>query len=227
MRRVVKLCLRHPGWLIFPMLLLSTTNQAAAQPARDDESARKLTELKRLVPDVRLEVRYATTRNFMGRKLYPAPRIFVRQEVAEALARVQRRVARHGDSLLVFDGYRPWGITKMMWDETVPEKRGFVANPAKGSKHNRGGAVDLSLCDSRTGKALPMPSSYDEFSPRAAFNYAGGTPQERANRAFLRRCMEAEGFQVLPHEWWHFDYKGWKTFPLLDYSFTELDALRK
>jgi len=197
-----------------------------AEPAPDPEAAARLVELIRVVPDIQLQVRYATTNNFMKKVLYPQARIFARQEVAEALGRVQRRLAQRNLSLLVFDGYRPWRITKKMWDETPPEKRGFVANPEKGSKHNRGGAVDLTLVDRRTGKPLEMTSGYDEFSPRAAYNYPG-TPRQCQNRDLLRRCMEAEGFQVLPHEWWHFDYKGWKEFPLLDYSFEELDALKK
>lgn len=206
-------------------ILVGLSALAFAQPARDDAAAAKLVEVRKVAPGVRLEVRYATPNNFMKRVLYPAPRIFLRQEAAEALGRVQERVARHGYQLLIFDGYRPWRITKMMYDETPPKDRGFVADPAKGSKHNRGGAVDLSLWDVKKGKPVPMPSMYDEFSKRAAFNYPGGTAEERKNRDFLRRCMETEGYQVLPHEWWHFDYKGWKEFPLLDYSFDELDKL--
>ena len=198
-----------------------------AQPAPNPEGAAQLVELKRVAPDVRLEVRYATSNNFMKRVLYPQPRIFVRREVGDALARVQRRLVEKDLSLLVFDGYRPWRITKKMWDETPPENHKFVADPAKGSKHNRGGAVDLTLFDLKKGKALEMTSAYDEFSPRAAFNYPGGSALSHSNRDMLRKVMEAEGFQVLPHEWWHFDYKGWKNFPLLDYSFEELDSLQK
>jgi D-alanyl-D-alanine dipeptidase len=203
------------------------TGWAWAQPPANPAAAAQLVELNRVVPDVCLEVRYATANNFMKRVLYPQPRVFVRREVADALGRVQRRLAHRHLSLLVFDGYRPWRITKKMWDDTPPKDRGFVANPEKGSKHNRGGAVDLTILDRKTGKPLEMTSAYDEFSPRAAYNYPGGSPQSHRNRDLLRSCMEAEGFQVLPHEWWHFDYKGWKEFPLLDYSFDELDALPK
>lgn len=198
-----------------------------AQPPANPAGAAQLVELQRVVPDIHLEVRYATANNFMKKVLYPQPRVFVRREVAHALGRVQRRLAARNLSLLVFDGYRPWRITKKMWDDTPPKDRGFVANPQKGSKHNRGGAVDLTLYDLKTSKPLEMTSAYDEFSPRAAFNYKGGSARSHINRDLLRHCMEAEGFQVLPHEWWHFDYKGWKDFPLLDYSFDELDALPK
>lgn len=209
----------------FSLICLSLVSWVWPQPAPNPDAARQLVELIKVVPQVRLDVRYASKNNFMGQVLYPHARIFVRPEVGEALKRVQRRVNGHGFELLVLDGYRPWRVTKMMWDKTPPEKRDFVADPAKGSRHNRGGAVDLTLWDKKRGKPAEMPSSYDDFSPRAAFNYAGGTPQARANRDFLRGCMEAEGFQVYPEEWWHFDYKGWKDFPLLDYSFDELDEL--
>lgn len=207
------------------MIWLLLVGLAWGQPDPNPEAAAKMVELVRVVPDIHLEVRYATANNFMKRVLYPQPRVFVRREVAEALGRVQKRLAARRMSLLVFDGYRPWRITKKMWDDTPPENRGFVANPAKGSKHNRGGAVDLTIVDLKTGKPLEMTSAYDEFSKRAAYNYPGGSKQSHINRDLLRRSMEAEGFQVLPHEWWHFDFKGWKEFPLLDYSFDELDAL--
>lgn len=208
-------------------LTFATMGSGWAQPAPNPEGAAQLVELKRVVPDVHLEVRYATSNNFMKKVLYPQARFFCRREVAESLKRVQARLVKHDLSLLVFDGYRPWRITKKMWDDTPPENHKFVADPAKGSKHNRGGAVDLTIMDLKTGKPLEMTSAYDEFSPRAAFNYPGGSARSHKNRDFLRQVMEAEGFQVLPHEWWHFDYKGWKSFPLLDYSFDELDALQK
>jgi D-alanyl-D-alanine dipeptidase len=207
-------------------LFLAGSALAWAQPAPNLEAARKLVELKRVLPEVHLEVRYATTNNFMKRRLYSAPRVFVRQEVGEALAKVQARLARRGLGLLVFDGYRPWRVTKMMWDETPEEKRYFVADPAKGSKHNRGGAVDLTLWDEKAGRALEMTSAYDEFSERAIPTYSGGSARARANRELLRQVMEDAGFIRLPKEWWHFDYKDWKSFPLLDYSFEELDQLR-
>lgn len=200
---------------------------AWAQPQPDPEAARQLVELRKVIPQVRLDVRYATPHNFMGQVLYEQPRVFVRKEVAEALVRVQQRARRHQLEILVFDGYRPWSVTKRMWDQTPPEKRDFVADPSKGSRHNRGGAVDLTFWDCKRQKPVPMPSAYDEFSPRAAFNYAGGTALSRGYRDLLRRSMEAEGFQVYPEEWWHFDYKGWENFPLLNYSFSELDELQR
>jgi D-alanyl-D-alanine dipeptidase len=205
-------------------MLCSGSRLVGAQPAPNPDAARQLVELVRVEPRIRLEVRYATNNNFMKRRLYPQARVFVHRQVAEALSRVADRCQRHGKGLLVFDGYRPWRITQAMWEATPVEKRAFVADPAKGSRHNRGGAVDLTLVDLKTGRAVEMTSAYDEFSPRAAANFRG-TPRAVAHRDLLRRAMEAEGFQVYPEEWWHFDFKGWQSWPLLDYSFDELDRL--
>jgi D-alanyl-D-alanine dipeptidase len=121
--------------------------------------------------------------------------------------------------VLVFDGYRPWSVTKLFWDVTPPAKREFVANPRQGSKHNRGCAVDMSLYDLANGREVEMPSAYDEMSPRAYPDYGGGTPELRARRDLLRAAMENEGFTVEPNEWWHFNYKDWRQYPILDIPF--------
>ena len=132
------------------------------------------------------------------------------------------RCAAHGYGLLVFDGYRPWRVTKLFWDVTPAEKREFVADPAKGSKHNRGCAVDLSMYDLGTGREVEMPSAYDEMTPRAYPDYAGGPAEARQRRDLLRRVMEAEGFTVEPNEWWHFNYKDWRDYPILDVPFAAI-----
>ena len=110
----------------------------------------------------------------------------------------------------------------MFWEATPQDKRIFVANPAEGSRHNRGCAVDLTLYDLKTGAAVKMPSSYDEMSDRSFADYPGGTPEERERRALLRRVMEKEGFTVYPQEWWHFDYKDWKEYPVMNAKFEEV-----
>lgn len=180
-------------------------------PARQ---AADLVDLATVDPRIRFEIRYATANNFMGVAMYDraAPRL--QRPAAEALGRVARTLATEGLGLLVYDGYRPWYVTKMFWEATPDSQRVFVADPARGSRHNRGAAVDLTLYDLRTGRALPMPSGYDEFSPRAYPDYAGGTEVERANRARLRRAMEAEGFTVYEAEWWHFDHASWRAWAL-------------
>lgn len=196
---------------------------AAAQPVEQgDFLPTDLVELVHLDPTIRLDIRYATTNNFAGRKVYTQARAFLQRPAAEALVRVHRKLEAQGLGLLVFDGYRPWSVTKLFWEITPAEKRNFVANPRTGSKHNRGCAVDLTLFDRKTGKALPMPSEYDEFSERAYVDYAGGTEQERRNRDLLRSAMEAEGFAVAPHEWWHFDYKDWRRYRIENVPFESI-----
>lgn len=196
---------------------------AAAQPVEQgDFLPSDLVELVKLDPTIRLDIRYATTNNFAGQKVYTQARAFLQRPAAEALVRVHRKLEAQGLGLLVFDGYRPWSVTKIFWDITPPDKRNFVANPRSGSKHNRGCAVDLTLFDRKTGKALPMPSEYDEFSDRAYVDYAGGTDEERRNRDLLRAVMEAEGFAVVPHEWWHFDYKDWRRYRIENVPFESI-----
>ena len=124
---------------------------------------------------------------------------------------------------MVFDGYRPWAVTKKFWDETPPSKRQFVADPQKGSKHNRGCAVDLTLFDLKTGREIVMPSPYDNFTEKASSTYPGGTDEERRMRGLLRSVMEAEGFSVEPGEWWHFDYSQWRNHGILDIPFEKLN----
>lgn len=177
-----------------------------------------LVDLAQFDPRLRFDIRYATTHNFMHRVLYPVPRAMAQRPAAEALKRVQDRAEAEGYGLLIHDAYRPWSITKMMWDETPPAQREFVANPATGSRHNRGCAIDLSL--HRGGVAVPMPSPYDDFTEKAYRSYTGGTAEENANRAVLERIMVAEGFIPLANEWWHFDWHDWQLYPVMDQPFS-------
>jgi D-alanyl-D-alanine dipeptidase len=178
-----------------------------------------LVEIVSLDPTIKLDIRYATANNFVGRPVYAEARAFLQRPAAEALVRAQRALRPQGYGLLVFDAYRPWSVTKTFWDVTPRAKRDFVANPKKGSKHNRGCAVDLSLYDVATGTEVEMPSAYDEMSPRASPDYTGGTTEARARRDLLRRAMEAEGFTVEPNEWWHFNCREWREYPILDIPF--------
>jgi D-alanyl-D-alanine dipeptidase len=190
-------------------------------PPRETGTFRRpdLVEIVSLDPTIKLDIRYATANNFVGRPVYTEARAFLQRPAAEALVRAHRALKEQGYGLLVFDGYRPWSVTKLFWDVTPKAKRDFVANPKKGSKHNRGCAVDLSLYDLRTASEVQMPSSYDEMSPRAAPDYAGGTPEERAHRDRLRAAMEAQGFTVEPNEWWHYNCREWREYPILDVPF--------
>jgi D-alanyl-D-alanine dipeptidase len=173
-----------------------------------------LAELTRLDSTILLDIRYATTNNFVGEKFYSQARAFLQRPAAEALVRVHRSLRRMGYGLLIHDAYRPWYVTKMFWDATPAGQKEFVADPLKGSRHNRGCAVDLSLYDLKTGQPVEMTSGYDEFSHRAYPDYPGGTSLQRWHRFVLRQAMEAEGYRVFDSEWWHFDYMDWRHYPI-------------
>lgn len=181
-----------------------------------------LVELSGLDATIRLDIRYATTNNFMGIQLYEEPRAFLQKAAAEAVARVHVQLRKYGYGLIVYDAYRPWYVTKMFWDATPDHQKVFVADPSKGSRHNRGGAVDLGLYQLQTGEVLDMGSDYDEFSIRAFPTYPGGTAGQRERRELLRLLMAGEGFTVYPEEWWHFDFAGWQKYPILNLRFEQL-----
>jgi zinc D-Ala-D-Ala dipeptidase len=180
-----------------------------------------LVEIIQLDPTLRLDIRYATTNNFLGRPVYSQARAFLQRPAAEALVRAHRKVRTNGYGIVIFDGYRPWSVTKLFWDAATEEQRRieFVANPQKGSRHNRGCAADISLFELSTGQIVTMPSGYDEFSERAFPNYAGGTPEARALRDLLRSAMESVGFTVYEAEWWHFDYNDWRSYRIMNLPF--------
>lgn len=194
------------------------------QPPHEDGAFLKpdLVELVTLDPTIKLDVRYATTNDFLGTPVYTQARAFLQRPAAEALVRANHELKALGFGLIIHDGYRPWYVTKIFWDATPDDKKIFVANPQEGSKHNRGCAVDLSLYDLKTGLEVAMPSGYDEMSERAYADYPGGTDEERARRALLKQAMEKQGFAVIPKEWWHFDYKDWKQYPILNVKFEDL-----
>lgn len=197
---------------------------AAAGPPHEEGSFRRpdLVELIKLDPTIKLDIRYAGANNFLGRPVYTEARAFLQRPAAEALRRVNRALRRQGYGLVIHDGYRPWSVTKVFWDATPEDKKIFVADPAKGSRHNRGCAVDLSMFDLKTGKTVEMPSAYDEMSERSHISYAGGEAEARRRRDLLRAAMEAEGFAVYEPEWWHYDYKDWQAYPILNISFAEI-----
>ena len=195
-----------------------------AQPPVEHGDFRRpeLVELVRLDPTIKLDIRYASSTNFMSTPMYSEARAFLQKPAAEAVVRANARLKPQGYGLIIHDGYRPWYVTKMFWDATPADKHMFVADPKEGSRHNRGCAVDLSLYDLKTGREVDMPSGYDEMSERSYADYPGGTEPERRRRALLRAAMESEGFQVYPQEWWHFDYKDWKRYPILNLPFERL-----
>ncbi len=185
---------------------------SAARPA-------DLVDLANLDSTLRFDIRYASSANFLHTRIYPAARAFLQRPAAEALVRVNRALHSEGYALLVYDAYRPWWVTKVFWEATAPGDRSFVADPAKGSVHNRGCAVDLTLVRHPGGSLVAMPSEYDEMSPRSHPDYPGGTVEARCHRDLLRAAMEKEGFRVEPSEWWHFDHASSAEYPILNLPF--------
>ena len=212
---------------IVPIKSMDELRDLAAQGSPPAEAGDllppELVELVKLEPTLRLDIRYATENNFMGARFYEQPRAFMQKPAAEALQAVQRKLAARGFGLLIHDAYRPWYVTRMFWEATPDELKIFVANPRNGSRHNRGCAVDLTLVDAETLKPIDMGAGYDEFSSRSFPDYSVATDRQRWHREVLRDAMEEAGFTIYEFEWWHFDYKDWRQYPLLNLTFSEID----
>ena len=173
-----------------------------------------LVDVRSLDKSIALDVRYATSANFLATPVYGKAQVRLQRSAAEAVVRAHRALKGKGYGLMLHDGYRPWFVTWVFWNATPESSRDFVADPGKGSKHNRGCAIDLTLFDLKTKKPVEMPGLYDEMSPRSYPDYAGGTTRQRALRQLLRETMEREGFTVYETEWWHFDYRDWPRFAI-------------
>jgi D-alanyl-D-alanine dipeptidase len=197
---------------------LAASPPKEARPFRDPD----LVEITSVDPSIKLDIRYASTNNFLQTKIYDSAQAYLQRPAAEALARVQQALKPQGYGLLIHDAYRPWYVTKLFWDATPDHLHAFVADPAQGSRHNRGCAVDLTLIDLATGKPIEMVGVYDEMSPRSFPLYPGGDSRQRWHRDLLRTAMEREGFSVYEVEWWHFDYKDWKQYPIVNERFEML-----
>ncbi|HEY9835523.1 MAG TPA: M15 family metallopeptidase [Vampirovibrionales bacterium] len=202
-----------------PSVVMDRTPNIPNIPRSEGE---KLVDIQEINPDIALDIRYATTNNFLNVQLYSIPRCLLRTSVAQKLSRVQEQLQSRGLGLKVFDCYRPLSVTRKMW-EVLPDPR-YVANPARGSRHNRGAAVDLTLIDAR-GNELEMPTDFDDFSDRAARDYEGTdvSPQARQNSQLLESVMTQQGFIPLITEWWHFDAENWEDYPLLDISLEDIN----
>lgn len=180
----------------------------------------RLVEIKKYIPEIVLDIRYATTNNFTHHRMYPQAKAFARLPVVMALMEVEADLKTRGLGLKIYDAYRPYAITEKFY-EVTPDTN-FVADPRRGSKHNRGCAVDLSLIDLKTGKELDMPTGFDSFSKKAGANYPDLPQQKLANRELLKSVMQAHGFKVIATEWWHYDFNGWAKYPLLDIPFSAI-----
>jgi len=175
---------------------------------------KQLVEIKKYIPEIILDLRYATTNNFMHRRMYTRAKAYARLPVVKALQQVEAELKMQGLGIKIYDAYRPYSITVNFY-EMAPDTN-FVADPRKGSKHNRGCAIDLSLINIKTGKELDMPTGFDSFSRKAGANYMDLPPQQIANRELLKTIMAKYGFRVISTEWWHYDFTGWEKYELLD-----------
>jgi len=181
----------------------------------------ELIDMGTYIPEITLDIRYATSDNFTGKPIYDSPRAFVRKPVAEALKQIQDELKLKNKGLKIFDAYRPYSATLKFY-EIYPDTN-FVAAPWHGSRHNRGCAVDVSLIDLITGLEIPMPTPFDDFTFKAASDYSSLPDSIIRNRKLLADIMTSYGFSIYPTEWWHYDFKGWEQFKLMGIPFEELD----
>jgi zinc D-Ala-D-Ala dipeptidase len=198
-----------------PMKMAEYTQSVKTNPENE------LINLAEFIPGIVLEIRYATTNNFTGQKIYNLTRAYARKPVAESLRKIQDDLKKQGLALKIFDGYRPYSATVMFY-ETYHDTT-YVASPYKGSRHNRGCAMDLTIIDVKTGKELPMPTEYDSFKKEAWPTTPVADPVIRKNRKTLIDAMEKHGFKVNASEWWHFDFVGWQKYAVMDIDFEELE----
>jgi D-alanyl-D-alanine dipeptidase len=206
------------------VICLVLINSCANRPPHETGSFKvtDLVELVKLDTSIHLDIRYATSNNFVGKPVYKEARAFLQRPAAEALVKVNKELKPLGYGLLIFDGYRPWSVTKIFWDITTKENKKFVANPREGSRHNRGCAIDLSLYEIASGKEVQMTGQYDEMSERSYPDFKGGTAEQNKLRDLLRSKMAANDFTVYDYEWWHFDYKDWRSYSIENIQFSEI-----
>jgi D-alanyl-D-alanine dipeptidase len=210
-------------WLITAVAEVMAQTPANLPIGCDPCKNSELVELVKLDSTIHLDIRYATDNNIVGKKVYAEPRAFLQRPAAEALLSVHQWLKGQGYGLVVYDAYRPWSVTKLFWDITPPDKRAFVADPSIGSVHNRGCSVDVSLYELRTGREVEMPGAFDEMTERSFVTYTGGTVEQRARRDLLRKAMKREGyFFVYPEEWWHYDFKDFRDYGILDIPFSAI-----
>ena len=182
-------------------------------------------DIKREDRTVNLDIRYGRQDNFLRRKFYPTEDAFLHRPVSEDLLRAHREFKELGFGILIFDAYRPFSVTKAFWDLADLEQKNYLANPAKGSNHNRGCAVDCSLYSLESGEHVTMPSDFDEMNEKAWVNFTGGTSESRKVRDLFIEKMQSNGFKVASNEWWHFDHPLRFEMPISDLSFKEIHDL--
>lgn len=197
-----------------PVTLDAYRASVASQPEKE------LIDLEKFIPGLVLDIRYATENNFTKTKIYNLAKAYARKPVAEALLKAQKDFNALGYGIKIFDGYRPYKATVKFYE--VYKDTTYVASPYRGSRHNRGCAIDMTIVDLKTGKDVPMPTEYDSFKKEAWPSTPVKDPVIRKNRELLISVMERYDFKVNGSEWWHFDFKGYKNYEVLDIDFEEL-----
>ncbi|HZW38637.1 MAG TPA: M15 family metallopeptidase [Ignavibacteriaceae bacterium] len=191
----------------------------------DEDSSKELVDLEEYIPGIVLDIKYATADNFTHNIVYSQPKAYARLEVAKALKRVQEELEKYGLGLKIFDAYRPYRFTVKFYE--LIRDSVFVASPWKGSRHNRGCAIDLTMIELSTKKEVEMPTPYDDFTDKAAAFYDNITPEARSDRAILQNVMVKNGFMIYNGEWWHFDFHDFQNYELMDISFEDLEVMSK
>lgn len=220
--------------LLLPLVLLSyyvhgqnkyglhATTLKEYKAAVKSNPENELVELKNVIPGIALDIRYATKNNFTGAKVYQLPRAYARKPVAEALKKAQDDFHQLGYGIKIYDAYRPYSAT-IRFFELMKGDTTYVASPYKGSKHNRGCALDMTFIDLQTKEELKMPTEYDSPVKESWPSTPVDDPVIRKNRETLISVMERNGFRVYEAEWWHFDFIGWEKFEVMDIDFEALE----
>ena len=180
-----------------------------------------MVSLDKIDTHIVIDLRYGTANNFTKQILYKKAKAFLRLPVAKALMEINKKLLLSGYALKIYDAYRPYSVTQKMWE--VVQDHHFVANPAKGSGHNRGASVDLTLIKLDTGKELPMGTDFDNFTIKAGHFYTHFPKEILDNRQLLKNVMQQYGFEYLKTEWWHYIYRSSQKFELMDLEFDKLE----
>lgn len=215
--------------LILPCTLILAQNKYGLTPTDYEgylesvkaNSKKELVDLEQFIPGIVLDIRYATNNNFTGEKIYNLAKAYARKPVAEAVKRAQAELAKQGLGIKIFDAYRPYAATVKFYE--VYKDTTYVASPYRGSRHNRGCAIDMTIINLKTGEELVMPTGYDSFKKEAWPSTPVKDPVIRKNRQLIIDTMEKQGFKVNGSEWWHFDFIGWRTYEVLDIDFETLE----
>jgi len=200
---------------------LQVTTYSEYKTSLKTNSEKELVDLEKSVPGLVLDIRYATTNNFTGQKIYNLAKAYARKPVAEALRQAQAEFKGLGMGVKMYDAYRPYKATVKFYEEYHDTT--YVASPYKGSRHNRGCALDMTIIDLKTRAELKMPTGYDSFTKDAWPTTPVNDPEASKNRALLIKVMEKHGFKVSTSEWWHFDFVGWRKYEVMDIDFEELE----